>query len=77
MPAEDELRVCPAELVTHAVHVEAVAATVGTARQAGEVVRLDAEAYGKLCWVVPASLDGLQNTIITGIDRRGTSADQS
>jgi hypothetical protein len=68
MASGDELRVRPADLITHAAHIEALADAVSTARQAGEVVRLDGGAYGKLCWIVPALLDGLQGTIFSGMN---------
>ncbi len=68
-----EVRVCPADLVTHAGHVEALADTVTTAEQAGKVVRLDAGAYGKLCTVVPILLGVLQDMVTGGIDAAAQS----
>jgi hypothetical protein len=64
----DGIDVTPADLVTHAGHLEGVADQVATARQAGDAVRLGATAYGRLCPIVPALLDGLQGQLTGGLD---------
>ncbi|NJC71632.1 ESX-1 secretion-associated protein [Planosporangium thailandense] len=73
MPSADGTDVTPAELVAHAGHIETIAGQVSTARQAGDAVRLDAGAYGKLCTIVPALLGGLQNLLVDGIDTAARS----
>jgi hypothetical protein len=66
--ADNILRVVPASLVGHAAHIDSVAAAVDTAKQAGEAVRVDAQAYGYLCVLVPVLLDILQRLVVGGID---------
>ncbi len=66
-------RVQPADLLAHAGAIEQVAATLGTAGQAGEQVRLGAGAYGQLCQMVPVLLGFLQDRVIEGIDAAQTS----
>lgn len=73
MPSADGTDVSPSELVAHAGHVEAVAGQVSTAGQAGEAVRLEAGAYGRLCTIVPMLLGGLQNLLVDGIDTAARS----
>jgi hypothetical protein len=68
MSPGDGIGVSPADLVAHAGHVEAVADRVATAKQAGDAVRLDAAAYGRLCTIVPALMNGLQHLLIDAID---------
>ena len=60
------------DLVTHAATVSAIGDEVVTAEQAGRVVRPAADAYGKLCVMVPAMLAGLQDVLVDGI---GSAAD--
>jgi len=54
--------------VAHAAAIEGVAGEVATSKQAGDAVRLDAGAYGKLCAIVPALLNGLSDVLVDGID---------
>ena len=61
------------ELITHAANVEAVADRVTTAQQAGSSVRAGAEAYGKLCFMVPVMLGALQDVLIDGIAQAADS----
>ena len=68
MPGGDHIEVAPAALEAHAARVTAVADSVATASRAGEAVRLDAQAYGKLCVMLPVLLDGLQSVLVDGID---------
>ncbi|MGC4857229.1 type VII secretion target [Micromonospora sp. DT4] len=72
MPGGDEVRVDPSALRTHATHLDRVSDRVDTARQAGQHVRLGADAYGRLCAVMPILLDGLQRTLVGGVS---TAAD--
>ena len=66
--AGDHVSVRPADLVAHAVVIEGVAGEVATAKRAGDAVRLDVGAYGKLCTIVPALLNGLSGVLVDGID---------
>ena len=63
----DRFGVRPADLVAHAGHVEAVGDRVGTAAQAGGAIRAGADAYGKLCVMVPVMLGALQDVLVDGI----------
>lgn len=76
--AGDELvAVTPADLLRHAGHLDTIAAGLDTAQQAGDQVRLDAGAYGKLCTLVPVLLGGLATLIDDGIATAGGSVRQS
>jgi hypothetical protein len=44
-----------------------MAGEVGTAKGAGEAVRVGSEAYGQLCQIVPALLNELQDLLLDGI----------
>jgi hypothetical protein len=68
MLADDGIHVAPSKLVGHATGIDGVADDIATARQAGNEVRLDAQAYGKLCTIVPVLLDGLQGLMLDGMD---------
>lgn len=68
----ERLGVRPADLVTHAGHVEAIGDRVDAARQAGGVARAGGDAYGKLCTMVPVMLGALQDVLVDGI---GAAAD--
>ena len=71
MPGGDGIQVDPDDLTRHAARLDRRADSLDTARQAGQHVRLGAEAYGRLCAIMPALLDGLQQTLVQGI---GTAA---
>ncbi|MFG1716086.1 type VII secretion target [Micromonospora sp. NPDC049203] len=71
MPGGDGFQVDPDGLTAHATHLGRRADSIDTARQAGEHVRLSADAYGQLCAIMPVLLDGLQRTLTDGI---GTAA---
>ncbi|MGC4806734.1 type VII secretion target [Micromonospora sp. DT233] len=73
MPGGDGIRVDPDNLTRHAERVERSGASLDTARQAGQHVRLGADAYGQLCAVMPLLLDGLQQTLVQGIDAAAAS----
>jgi hypothetical protein len=72
MAPGEAVQVRTGDVLTHAGHVEAVGSSVGTARQAGQVVHLDAGAYGKLCVAVPVLLGLLQDRLV---DALGAAAD--
>ncbi|WP_431974797.1 type VII secretion target [Micromonospora haikouensis] len=74
MAAGDGIRVDPGDLTTHAAHLERCADSLDTARQAGQHVRLGTDAYGQLCAIMPVLLDGLQQTLVGGVDAAARSA---
>jgi hypothetical protein len=63
----DQVTVRHPDLVTHAATVTAAGDRVSTAAQAGRAVRPDSDAYGKLCFMVPAMLGALQDVLVDGI----------
>ncbi|MFG1674601.1 type VII secretion target [Micromonospora sp. NPDC049282] len=73
MPAGEIIRVDPDDLTAHAAHLDRRADSIDTARQAGQHVRLGADAYGQLCQIVPVLLDGLQRTLVDGLGSAATS----
>jgi hypothetical protein len=72
MAGGEGIHVTSADLVRHAGNLDGITGALAAARQAGQATRLDAGAYGQLCQMVPALLDGLQHLIVDGI---GTAAD--
>jgi uncharacterized protein YukE len=68
MPGADGIQVDPADLTRHAARLDRSAGELDTAHQAGRHVRLGADAYGQLCAVMPLLLDGLQQTLVQGVD---------
>jgi hypothetical protein len=73
MPTPEPLSVRPEDLASHAGHVDAVAAAVELAKDAGQATKPGPEAYGKLCTMVPMLLNSLQGIVIDGIDAAGHS----
>jgi hypothetical protein len=75
----DHFQVKSADLVVHAGHVDSAGDALAAARSAGDAVRMGVAAYGQLCPIVPALLDGLQARLINGIrsaeDAAGDTAD--
>jgi hypothetical protein len=69
----DQFGVRHTELITHAANVEAIASRVTTAQQAGASVRAGADAYGKLCFMVPIMLGSLQDILTDGIAKAAES----
>jgi hypothetical protein len=69
----DDVTVQPSALVAHATHVDAVGGAVDTAGQAGAATRPGAEAYGRLCTIVPMLLAQLQSHLVGGIAAAGDS----
>lgn len=73
MPAGDGIEVVPADLVAHAGHLDGISAALTTARQAGESVRLGADAYGRLCVLLPVLVDQVQRILVDGVDAAARS----
>ncbi|PWU43340.1 ESX-1 secretion-associated protein [Micromonospora globispora] len=68
MVAGEGIQVSPADLTAHAGHLDAIADAVTVARQAGQSVRLGADAYGQLCVMMPLLLDQVQRILVDGVD---------
>jgi len=62
-----DVEVRPQALISHAIHVESVGDRVGLAAEAGASVVAGAEAYGKLCGMVPVMLGAVQQVVVDGI----------
>ncbi|MEU1244062.1 type VII secretion target [Micromonospora parva] len=73
MPAGDGIQVDPDDLTAHAARLDRCAGSLDTAHQAGQHVRLGADAYGQLCAMMPVLLDGLQQAVVDGIGAAATS----
>ncbi|MFC0506648.1 type VII secretion target [Micromonospora costi] len=67
MTTGDAFQVDPDDLTAHAGRLDRQADSLDTARQAGQHVRLDADAYGQLCVLMPMLLDELQRTVVDAI----------
>ncbi|WP_246002419.1 type VII secretion target [Allorhizocola rhizosphaerae] len=72
-PPDDGMAVVAADLVSQARRVSVAADEIGTARQAGDRVRLNGDAYGQLCAVVPLLIDGLQQLLADALNVAETS----
>jgi hypothetical protein len=68
MTSHDPLTVTPAQLVAHADLLFHLSSEVATAKNAGQRVRMDAGAYGKICFAIPVAMDVLQDKVIDAID---------
>ena len=73
----DHFGVRPQNLVVHAGHVEAIAAQVTTAAEAGAAVRPGPDAYGKLCVMVPVMLGALQDVVVDGMRAAADALDDT
>ena len=67
MSADDGFGVVPSTLLGCASGIEAVAASVAQSKQAGDAVRVDGEAYGQLCRLVPIMVNSLQDIVLDAI----------
>jgi len=56
------------ELDGHASHLDQLCGNVGTAKSAGDAVRLGANAYGPLCAAVPVFLGALQGILMDAME---------
>ena len=63
-----------ASLVSHAGEVDAIGDGLTSAAQAGQSVQTDVGAYGQLCQFVPALLNGLQQSMVDGMNTAAGSA---
>ena len=61
------------DLVACADRVAAIGDRVGAAAGAGAAVRAGSDAYGKLCLMVPITLDVLQGVLVEGIEAAAES----
>ncbi|WP_091343504.1 type VII secretion target [Micromonospora rhizosphaerae] len=77
MPAAEGIRVSPEDLVGHAGHLAGVADALTVARQAGQSVRLGADAYGQLCVLMPVLLDHVQRILVEGVDTAARSVNDT
>jgi Excreted virulence factor EspC, type VII ESX diderm len=68
MPAGDHIEVTPRDLVAHSSAIEGITGEVATAGRAGDAVQMGADAYGKLCGIVPVLVNGLYCRLVGGID---------
>ncbi|MET0423457.1 MAG: type VII secretion target [Actinoplanes sp.] len=59
-----QVAVPPQDLMAHAAHVESISDNVATAAGTGPVGN---DAYGKLCVMVPAMLNALQDVLTAGL----------
>jgi excreted virulence factor EspC (type VII ESX diderm) len=69
----DRIVVQQPELLAHAAHVEAIADRVAAAAGVGRAVRAGAEAYGKLCLLVPTMLDAVQDILVDSLNETAGS----
>jgi hypothetical protein len=72
-PADNEIAVTPASLLTHAGQIESAADGVEVVEAAAACIRLDSGAYGMVCAFVPAYLNRLSDGLMAGLDGALTS----
>jgi len=63
----DEVKVLPADLHAHARHIDEVADEIATAHQAARTTEPSTDAYGKLCVIVPLTLNAVHGPVVDGI----------
>jgi len=68
-----DFTVVPSTVLKHAAGIEALASDVARAKQAGDTVRVDNEAYGRLCTIVPTLINNLQDMVLDAIGTADTS----
>ena len=69
-----QVQVNSAGLVSHAGKIDRIGDGLTMVQRAGAAVLMDSGAYGKLCQVVPALLNVLQDKTIGGITAAAASA---
>lgn len=67
-------QVDPAALTAHAGEIDGIGDGLTAAAQAGQTVQTDTGAYGELCQFVPALLNGLQQSMVDGMNSAAGSA---
>lgn len=68
-----ELAAAPSAILAHATAVDGIAASIATAKQAGDTVRVDDAAYGRLCTLLPPMVNYLQDMVLDAIAAADTS----
>lgn len=68
MTQPDDLTVLPDAVFVHGGHVDRAADQIATVGQAGRAVRVDRDAYGQLCTIVPLMVNSLQDFVLDAID---------
>jgi hypothetical protein len=63
-----------AALVTHAGEVDTIGDELTAAGQAGQSAQTDVGAYGQLCQFMPGLLNGLQQSMVDGMNTAAGSA---
>ena len=67
MAGDDGVKVLPADLHAHARHIDEVADEIATAHQAARTTQPSTDAYGKLCMIVPLTLNAVHGPVVDGI----------
>lgn len=75
--SESSFQVDAASLALHADTVDGIGDSLTTAADAGRAVQTDAGAYGQLCQLMPALLNGLQQAMVDGIDTAAGAAHET
>jgi hypothetical protein len=68
MGTPEPLTVTPVQLVTRADLLFHLSSDVATASSAGQQIRMDTGAYGKICVAIPIAMNVLQDKVIDAID---------
>ena len=63
-----------AALTAHAAEIDGIGDGLTTAARAGQTVQTDTGAYGQLCQFVPVLLNGLQQSMVDGMNTAAGSA---
>ena len=64
-------------MVAHAAKVDRAGDGLNAAADAGRAVQTDTGAYGQLCQLVPALLNGLQQAMVDGLTTAAGSAHET
>jgi hypothetical protein len=75
--SEPAFQVDAASLASHAHTVDGIGDHLATAAEASRVVQTDTDAYGQLCQLMPALLNGLQQAMVDGIATAAGAAHQT
>lgn len=77
MTQPDDLTVLPDAITVHSGQLDAVADQAAIAHQAGRAIRVDQNAYGQLCTVVPLMVNALQDLVLEAIDTAADSLNET